>query len=284
MSQRSGSGPHVAQRLGQTPNVADRPGDAEQGWDRRSFLRGRCEPGGEEDRLAGGGLGAGVVAGFRQRFVDRDARQARCAQRGCEARSRRAEERGVGAGRAAACAACSNKRALLRLRVHRAAAEVVVAAGDQHHRAGRVQRQPRRGLRGRRGQGVADDLAAVDAAEALAPQRQARPARERLAIAFGRGSREQRAGGGQQARLRGPGAGGRAALGPRSWTAAGEPDDQPPGLDARARVARRGRAACSAASRAGDAAASSTAPGSSALTTVQSSAAWNATMRRLASR
>ena len=149
--------------------------------------------------------------------------------------------------RAAAVAACSKSARSCGVRVHRARAQVVFASCDQDHRAGRVQLQAGGDLGGRGRERVADDLAAVDESETLAAQCQALPARQRVGDRVGRGAGEQRAGAGEQTGL-GPGRrrqrGGRAEV----VGLAVEPHDQALRLDARARVARPGRAACSAAS------------------------------------
>src|SRR6185503_12024602 len=103
----------------------------------------------------------------------------------------RAEEGGVGARSRGCVRGLLEQGVLLRVRVHRACAQVVVASRDQDDGGGRVQLQAGGGLRGRGREGVADDLAAADESEVLAAQCQALPARQRVGDGIRRGAGEQ---------------------------------------------------------------------------------------------
>ena len=211
-SARSVPGPHG---WGQTRTVGVRP--ARCGSDPGCAASGRGGPAGRGSMLArlrslrtrgrrgssgpgrrGSRVGAGLCERSRRRAMLARPAAVRAA---CETRTRPGR-RGRRARRPALPPPLplEERRARCGSRVHRAAAQVVVAAGDQDDRAGRVQLQAGGGL-GRRGrERVADDLAAVDDPEALAAQRQAPPARRaRCAMASGERAGEQRAGAGEQA-------------------------------------------------------------------------------------
>ncbi len=277
--------PHVGvrpARCGSDPGCAAVGArEAQQVGDRCSLGCARCEPGGEEDRSAGRGVRSGVGAGLGERVVHADARQARCGQGRGEARRGRAEEGGVRAGPRCHRRCALEQLALARIGVQRAAAQVVVTARDQDDGARRVQLEAGRRLGRRRRERVADDLAAVDVPEVLAPQRQPAPFGECARDGI-RGARRRAA----RRRLRGglpPGRGAAAARGSgrsprprRRYARSGDP------TRFRRPDRRPDREGCSGGSAPATSAPSSLAPGSSALTTVQSSAAWNATIRRLA--
>ena len=237
----------------------------------RALAGRRREPGGEHDRQAGLGARTGVGGGLLERLVHGDAREAGIRERRGESRRGGPEERGVRAGASADLRSAREEIALLRRGVHRAAAEVVVAAGDQDDRAGRVQREAGGRLGGRRGEHVADHVAS----RRRSPRRSRRIARpcqpaSARAIAPGGGSREQRARAGEQSVLR-TGRGRQGGDRPEVVRRAREPRPSGARLDAGARIVRRPgeRHRQDARGRCRDA--SSTAPGSSAFTTTQSS-------------